>query len=67
MRAPLGDSRNLPSRTLLPGACGIGASSCAHNWGTEHAERWIWLHCTGFEGDGDAWLDVVLARLRVGP
>ncbi|MEP6816016.1 MAG: hypothetical protein ABI873_10740 [Marmoricola sp.] len=38
-----------------------------HNWGTEHAERWIWLHCTGFEGDEDAWLDVVLARLRVGP
>ena len=38
-----------------------------HNWGTEHAERWIWLHATGFEGDDTAWLDVVLARLRLGP
>lgn len=37
-----------------------------HNWGSEHAERWIWLHGTGFGGDGDAWLDVVLARLRIG-
>jgi hypothetical protein len=38
-----------------------------HNWGTEHAERWIWLHATGFEGDATAWLDVVLARLQLGP
>ena len=37
-----------------------------HNWGSEHAERWIWLHGTGFAGDEDAWLDVVLARIRVG-
>ena len=36
-----------------------------HNWGSEHAERWIWLHGTGFEGDDEAWLDVVLARLRI--
>ena len=37
-----------------------------HNWGSEHAERWIWLHGTGFEGHEDAWLDVVLARLGIG-
>jgi hypothetical protein len=37
-----------------------------HNWGSEHAERWIWLHGTGFAGHEDAWLDVVLARLRLG-
>ncbi len=37
-----------------------------HNWGSEHAERWIWLHGAGFEGDADAWLDVVLARISVG-
>lgn len=37
-----------------------------HNWGSEHAERWIWLHGTGFEG-GDSWIDVVLARIKVGP
>jgi hypothetical protein len=34
-----------------------------HNWGAEHAERWVWLHGT-FAGDG--WLDVAVARVRVG-
>src|SRR5207244_7342775 len=36
-----------------------------HNWGSEHAERWIWLHGVGFEGEPRAWLDVVLGRVRV--
>jgi hypothetical protein len=36
-----------------------------HNWGAEHAERWIWLHGIGFEGAPDAWLDVALGRVRV--
>ncbi len=36
-----------------------------HNWGTEHAERWIWLHGTAFDGDDSAWLDVVVGRIRV--
>lgn len=35
-----------------------------HNWGAEHAERWIWLH--GLTGAGD-WLDVALGRLKLGP
>jgi hypothetical protein len=38
-----------------------------HNWGAEHAERWIWLHGTGFDGAADAWLDVALGRIRLGP
>jgi hypothetical protein len=29
-----------------------------HNWGAEHAERWIWLHGAG--------LDAILGRVRVG-
>jgi hypothetical protein len=38
-----------------------------HNWGTEHAERWIWLHGIGFDGEPDStWIDVVLGRLRLG-
>ncbi len=38
-----------------------------HNWGTQHAERWIWLHGSIFEGHGpDTWLDVALGRLRLG-
>lgn len=36
-----------------------------HNWGAEHAERWIWLHGVGFAQDEDAWLDVALGRIKV--
>jgi hypothetical protein len=36
-----------------------------HNWGSEHAERWIWLHGVGFEEEPDAWLDVALGRVTV--
>jgi hypothetical protein len=38
-----------------------------HNWGSEHAERAIWLHGSNFEGAQAAWLDVGLARVRIGP
>lgn len=37
-----------------------------HNWGAEHAERWIWLHGIDFEEDPGAWLDVAIGRVRVG-
>ncbi len=35
-----------------------------HNWGAEHAERWIWLHGVFEQG---AWLDVALGRVKLGP
>jgi hypothetical protein len=35
-----------------------------HNWGAQHAERWIWLH--GLTEDAD-WLDVAIGRVRIGP
>jgi hypothetical protein len=38
-----------------------------HNWGAQHAERWIWMHGIDFEGAGDAWLDVALGRIKIGP
>lgn len=38
-----------------------------HNWGAQHAERWIWLHGAGFEEDGDAWFDGALGRIKLGP
>lgn len=38
-----------------------------HNWGAEHAERWIWLHGAGFGDQPDAWLDVAIGRVRLGP
>ncbi len=36
-----------------------------HNWGSEHAERWIWLHGIGFAEAPEAWLDVALGRLKI--
>jgi hypothetical protein len=51
-----------PSRTLdVRGWRGM----VGHNWGSEHAERWIWLHGIGFEEDPSAWLDVALGRVLV--
>ncbi len=52
----------LPDRTLrLSGWQGM----VGHNWGSEHAERWIWLHGIGFEEDPSAWLDVALGRVLI--
>jgi len=34
-----------------------------HNWGAQHAERWIWLH--GVTDSGD-WLDVALGKVKLG-
>ncbi len=38
-----------------------------HNWGTQHAERWIWLNGHAFADADGTWLDIVLGRIRVGP
>jgi hypothetical protein len=37
-----------------------------HNWGSEHAERWVWLEGTGFADDPDAYFDAGAARVKVG-
>ncbi len=37
-----------------------------HNWGTEHAERWIWLEGTGFADSPGTWFDGGAARVRLG-
>ena len=37
-----------------------------HNWGTEHAERWIWLEGTGFEGAPGTYFDAGAARVALG-
>ena len=36
-----------------------------HNWGSEHAERWVWLEGTGFP-DAHTWFDAGAARIKVG-
>jgi hypothetical protein len=54
----------LPGRTLdLRGWHGM----VGHNWGAEHAERWIWLHGIDFADAPGAWLDVAIGRIRIGP
>jgi hypothetical protein len=40
--------------------------TAGHNWGCEHADSWIWLHAAGFAAAPEAWLELVLARIRVG-
>jgi hypothetical protein len=36
-----------------------------HNWGSQHAERWIWLHGVAFGEDPRAWLDVAVGRVKL--
>lgn len=38
-----------------------------HNWGSEHAERWVWLEGTGFADAPDAYFDAGAARVKLGP
>jgi hypothetical protein len=52
----------LPGRTIsLDGWRGM----VGHNWGSEHAERWIWLHGIDFDEDPSAWIDVAVGRVLV--
>jgi len=37
-----------------------------HNWGTEHAERWVWLEGTGFGDEPDTYFDAGAARVKTG-
>jgi hypothetical protein len=37
-----------------------------HNWGTEHAERWVWLHGARFAQAPESWFDATIARIKLG-
>jgi hypothetical protein len=37
-----------------------------HNWGSEHAERWVWLEGTGFDGEPGAYFDAGAAQVKLG-
>ncbi len=41
-------------------------ATVGHNWGAEHAERWVWLHAASFEDEPETWLELAIARVRVG-
>jgi hypothetical protein len=37
-----------------------------HNWGAEHAERWVWVQCSGFEGRSpEDYFDMAVGRIKV--
>jgi hypothetical protein len=36
-----------------------------HNWGEQHAERWIWLHGVEFADVPDAWLDLAIGKIKI--
>jgi hypothetical protein len=38
-----------------------------HNWGSEHAERWVWLEGTGFAESPETYFDTGAARIKLGP
>ncbi len=60
--ASFGGTIELPGRTLqLDGWRGM----VGHNWGAEHAARWIWLHGIDFSEDSSAWIDVALGRVLI--
>jgi hypothetical protein len=38
-----------------------------HNWGAEHAERWVWVQGAGFEGRSpEDYFDMAVGRIKVG-
>jgi hypothetical protein len=37
------------------------------NWGSEHADCWVWLHAADFGAAPEGWLELVLARIKAGP
>ena len=37
-----------------------------HNWGSEHAERWVWLEGTGFGDAAGTYFDAGAARVKIG-
>ncbi len=42
------------------------AGMIGHNWGSEHAERWVWLEGTGFDDAADTYFDAGAARVALG-
>jgi hypothetical protein len=37
-----------------------------HNWGSEHAERWVWLHGADFVEAPQSWFDAAIGRIKLG-
>jgi hypothetical protein len=37
-----------------------------HNWGSEHAEGWVWLHGADFVEAPESWFDATIGRIKLG-
>jgi hypothetical protein len=37
-----------------------------HNWGSEHAERWIWIQGSGLGENPNDYIDVAAGRIKIG-
>jgi len=38
-----------------------------HNWGAEHAERWVWVQGAFLDEDEPAYFDMAAGRIKLGP
>jgi hypothetical protein len=38
-----------------------------HNWGAEHAERWVWIQGAFPDEDEPAYFDIAAGRIKLGP
>jgi hypothetical protein len=38
-----------------------------HNWGAEHAERWVWIQAPALDGSDASCFDFAAGRIRIGP
>ncbi len=66
--APVPDARFEGSLEIAGEAIDVSdwPGMIGHNWGSEHAERWVWLEGTGFADSPGTWFDAGAARVRLG-
>jgi hypothetical protein len=38
-----------------------------HNWGSEHAERWVWIQGADLGGERGSYVDLAAGRIKLGP
>jgi hypothetical protein len=38
-----------------------------HNWGAEHAERWVWIQGAFLDEDEPTYFDMAAGRIKIGP
>jgi hypothetical protein len=38
-----------------------------HNWGAEHAERWVWIQGGDLAGQPESCFDMAVGRIKIGP